>query len=730
MSNLKIKNFILPLLLGSIIISGCSAQKNHEITQSNVDEEKIYTSSFTMTDILKENISAYLPHITEASCYYQTVEWDADAQNSLRNFYKFDMETRHSQPWVIDSEESGSTITALADDNKTAYYIKKSNENGAESLYLEKWGEAGIVYRRSMENAFEDSLDELNLLSGLIVNEELLYLLEADGNIYTFHTDGSLQQSYKLPEAQQYALVKDGAGQVYGICKEGRKVKIYKLEKTIEDAVYEFSEEKKEFPLAVESSLGEGLIWWDEEGIYSLDLAEKISEQIVQWNDEYVNIEWNSVQKVTQIPDQQYLILLYYPNEDYVDIARLYEVDEKLVPQKKVITFGMPDNEWGYYDSYISSFNRISKEYQVVIKTYSGEKESGISALQKEILAGMAPDIIDLSLLPIADLCEKNILEDLAPYFDNSTVVRKEDIPGFVWEAWQTDGKLCSVFPDFSIIANATWDESQSWDDGYSMEQIVEWSQANPDINILQDMSIHSLMDYFLNRNRNHFIDWEQGECYFIEDEFIQFLSFIKSQAETGKTPAAYDRNEIEESFRNKEFLFYRAVLNDIGAFCNYDNSLGDNVEWTGFPEDEGKLSTRILATCIIGVNANSSYKEGAWSFLECMLSSQIQRRNCLGLLENGFSIREDVLEAQLNKTYISRNDSLYDNKKTATKQQMGQMKKLMEAGSYTSIYGSSREEKVLQMIQEEIGAFLNQDKTAEETAGLIQNRIQLFINE
>ena len=80
-----------------------------------------------------------------------------------------------------------------------------------------------------------------------------------------------------------------------------------------------------------------------------------------------------------------------------------------------------------------------------------------------------------------------------------------------------------------------------------------------------------SLMDYFLNRNRNHFIDWEQGECYFTEDEFIQFLSFIKSQAETGKTPAVFDRNEIEESLRSKEFLFYRGVLNDIGAFCNYD---------------------------------------------------------------------------------------------------------------------------------------------------------------
>lgn len=83
-----------------------------------------------------------------------------------------------------------------------------------------------------------------------------------------------------------------------------------------------------------------------------------------------------------------------------------------------------------------------------------------------------------------------------------------------------------------------------------------------------------------------------------------------------------------------------------------------------------------------------------------------------------------------MNKTYISRTDRIYENKKTATKQQVQQMKKLMEAGIYTSIYGSSEEEMVLQMIQEEIGAFLNHDKTAEETAGLIQNRIQLFLNE
>lgn len=374
-------------IFGSILLTGCSLPKRDDISQADHSEARVYASSFTMTDILKENILTNSPHIMDNACYYQSIEWDAGSQNSLRHFYKFDMDNNISEPLVMDSQESGSTLFALAANEKDIYYIKKVEEDEEIFLCLEKWNGTELVNKQRLENVFAESYDILNFLNGFIIDENLLYLLEADGNVYVFLTDGSYQQNYKLPDAQQYTLVTDGSNNVFGICVESGKTKIYKLEKQVEDAIYEFPAESKGSPIAIESSLGEGLVWWNEEGIYFLNLTEKTSEQVVQWNNEYVNIEWNSVQKVTQISGQQYIILLSYSNDDYVDLARLY--------------------------------------------------------------------------------------------------------------------------------------------------QVVEWSRDNQEINILEDMSIRSLLDYFLTKNLNDFIDWDQKECYFTKDEFIHFLSFIKSQAET-----------------------------------------------------------------------------------------------------------------------------------------------------------------------------------------------------
>ena len=38
--------------------------------------------------------------------------------------------------------------------------------------------------------------------------------------------------------------------------------------------------------------------------------------------------------------------------------------------------------------------------------------------------------------------------------------------------------------------------------------------------------------------------------------------------------------------------------------------------------------------------------------------------------------------------------------------------------------------QKVCEIIQEELGAFFAEDKTAEETAEIIQNRVKLYVNE
>lgn len=171
-----------------------------------------------------------------------------------------------------------------------------------------------------------------------------------------------------------------------------------------------------------------------------------------------------------------------------------------------------------------------------------------------------------------------------------------------------------------------------------------------------------------------------------------------------------------------------------------------------GYPTKEGEAYHYGVPSTEVCITANSDAKEGAWEFLEYLLTWEVPEG-----LWSEFSSRKDVLmkmvEDELTPDYweywtdenlesheyadgelhpiwkggwvIDGEDVFYY---TMTEEQVAQMLDLIEHTSFS--LRNSIEQEILNVIQEEMPYYLTGAKSLKEVTGTIQNRVKLMLSE
>ncbi|MDE7112573.1 MAG: hypothetical protein K2O57_00060, partial [Acetatifactor sp.] len=119
-----------------------------------------------------------------------------------------------------------------------------------------------------------------------------------------------------------------------------------------------------------------------------------------------------------------------------------------------------------------------------------------------------------------------------------------------------------------------------------------------------------------------------------------------------------------------------------------------------------------------------SDHIEGAWEFLRYYLTDDYQSG-----LRRGIPVQEKIF-LENSRSALSGSQSDSTDKEVAAPEPMTekQLEKLV-----TFLLSVNRRyyenEEIMNIVSEEIEAFFAGDKTAEETAKLIQNRVQLYLD-
>ena len=404
---------------------------------------------------------------------------------------------------------------------------------------------------------------------------------------------------------------------------------------------------------------------------------------------------------------------------------------------KTVIVLATFDNS-AILREQVEQYNRTNMDYRIEIKHYErseNPKEDGVLLLQREIVSGKGPDLIDFGSGYTTSDIAGGYTEDLFVYLEEEKKTYFKNI----LDAFSYREKLYALPFGFRLESFVGTKQNLGNDGSWNIGEMLECYRKQKGERLLYPGAFKAdVLGTILTGSVDYYIDWETGECHFDGKEFCEVLKFCNEFPE---------RLEIDESFSVKQtFLEDKALLLPISIQSIYDiykvkYIFGEQeVSFIGFPV-EGISGTMVQpAGPVLAICQTSQHKEAAWGFIQQCLGE-----SCQSELHFGFPIRRSTLEEQLvreqNIEYETGEDGL---QKPVVKEQV-----IFEGEEPIDLYCITEEQaedllllieqadmssqidpKIYKVFFEEADFYFHGEKSVEETAGIIQSIVSIYVNE
>ena len=457
--------------------------------------------------------------------------------------------------------------------------------------------------------------------------------------------------------------------------------------------------------------------------LYSYNLGEDEPVEILNWVDS--DIDSDNLRKFAVLADGRVVAVSVDWNsaESGTELAVLTKKDRSEVPEKIILTYGTTYLPY-FVKTDVVAFNQQSDKYRIEIKEYGeGDKdyETTVGLWTADMSSGNGPDIIDMVYCPVSlqELEAMGVLEDLNPYLDGDAEINREDYIESAMKAYELNGKLYAIMRCFGVstVIGKTSDVGEG--DSWTLDDVFALVEAHDkDVELFEYTTKYNALQMMLQANGEMFIG-EDGTCNFEDGEFIKILEF----ANRFPKEVQYDPNAPSdvEKIRNGKLLLLKETVTSGGT---------------------GMMITPNGTTA--AMNANSKNKEGVWEFFRFLMTKE--RQENLQSANAGFPIMRSALEKQFEEDMQAEYYEDVDGTKkekpkatwtsgmsgeitvdvyAATQEQVDRVRQMIDAAGVDQI-----DSQMLEIIMEEAQSYFDGQKSAEDVAALIQNRMQVYVNE
>jgi ABC-type glycerol-3-phosphate transport system substrate-binding protein len=494
--------------------------------------------------------------------------------------------------------------------------------------------------------------------------------------------------------------------------------------------------------------------------IYGYKLQEKTSEKVVDWID--CDVDSNQMLGYTVMSDGRVLGVLNQQNSDGTSVPELVlltRTNSADVKPKTVLTMACLYVDWSLRSS-IVAFNKASDKYRIVVNDYSqyntgDDYTAGFTKLNTEIISGKVPDLIYTADLPIGQYAAQGLLEDLVPYIDKDKDLGADALMPEILAAAETDGHLYRAFSTFYISSAVGLDKVVG---GYSTWTLADLKDAMKKLK--SDATVFSVsltksdvLTNCLSRNLSSLVDWQTGKCSFDGDDFKDLLRFANS------FPDKFDSDNFDwstypgdqQSMLNGEQLLMDTSISSVSDYLNQLVMFNNQpIDFVGYPTQTGSGSTFILGEGL-AITKTCADKDGAWSFVRQYFTADSQIAD--GNAGNGLSVNKSLFDKQVKDlmtvTYqtdekgnqvkdengkpvvLPKVDYMPDETHHITIDVMTQA----QLDSFMALYRSvktvnSPDSEISKIVTDEAASYFAGQKTLDETASMIQNRVNLYVQE
>lgn len=362
---------------------------------------------------------------------------------------------------------------------------------------------------------------------------------------------------------------------------------------------------------------------------------------------------------------------------------------------------------------------KVSRKYRNVDFVYETYEAGGLEDYRTRILAELAagggPDILFVSLQDMRLLQDQGYLMDLGSVLSESSLRRV--LPAVI-EMGTVNDTLVGLAPAISTFSAVTlkdiWDQD-TWtlddvmdlmDTGRFTGVMCQGTMGFAPRAVVKFMTEFGLWDASL-------VDWEAGKCHFDSERFIRLLHTAKTYS-----TVPFDQ---ETGIGTGECLMTVGGLS-IEDFNEFYDRYGEGYCVIGYPDSGNFLD----CDGVLVVNRKVSDEKAVSAFLEYLLREEVQdsHRN-YSILKVSPEDIEYRGEGSKTKAYWKQHELRIKKDGTTTLEDYAAF---LENSVPSPIL--AEEDLILSIVWEEAEAYMVGDKSAEDVAGIIQRRIQLYLDE
>lgn len=453
-------------------------------------------------------------------------------------------------------------------------------------------------------------------------------------------------------------------------------------------------------------------------GIYCCNVESQSIELLLEWS--MVGLRNSSVNNAIYLSEDKLLIGGYKEN-DYT----IWELTaEDMVDDRMVLTLMTRNESNRWLLNRVYEFNEMNEKYRVVLNnpTVNLAEEDILTKQQLLLTSSTPPDVVDLCYVENwEEYAQNGVFEDLTDYFVNSDILEKADYLPNILEGGKIGEKQIFIPYSFGFTLLYGKEKYLGREPGWNLQELLEQYYQQEEISLLNAKPT-IVLEYLLLHSMEEFIDYSEASCNFETPLFYELLQCAAKARYTEGDYTMFCSNILEE----RAFMDV-AVLYNMESYLAYsgvtkENTTDNEVKLVlkGYPSTTGEMQGDAYFSqgTYFGICSGSKNKEGAWQFVEYCLSYKQD-------FVDAFPTRKDWLLESM-KNIETKNFASVKELRKITKDDEEQLLSIVEGLSFTS----SQDEIILEIILEEAQAYFQGQKTEEEVARIIQNRIQMYLWE
>lgn len=429
-----------------------------------------------------------------------------------------------------------------------------------------------------------------------------------------------------------------------------------------------------------------------------------------------------------------YAIVRDSDTDDY-SLAVAQQKREDEIGNKEVIKLGVNGNA-DKLQRMVVRFNRSNERYRVEIidymdgiNPYSGieDMKSASERMKMDFVSGEGPDLICTDLVRVANIPMDGLVEDLTPYLNQSSILRRSDFFDEVLQANSCNGALAYLTDSFTIStllckSSLIQEDQEHW----TVEDIFSLSEEYPNALLFQrPMGNRDLVrEYSSKKMIENFLMLNQERVFNDEASEQALLAAVLSKAKEEYELKNELHDDTYDALTKNEILLVHANFVDFyDVMQYYSGSFGrQGMKAIGYPSEDGQGKSVIMPGMGIGILSTSNHKDAAWTFLEYYISNS--NREDLKY----FSSRKSIFEKQMKKAYQFAEEK--QNPEDDDYMEFSALQCLQEAIDRATGSDQVIDEVILNIIFEEIPSFYNGDRSVEAVSDIIENRVRLYLSE